>query len=151
MTLLREYTTALHALLQGERVTTGGRYVHLDDVALDWPPLVVPPLLVGAMRPRSLSLAGELADGVIIPAGYSPADIRAAVGHFREGRSGRDGGDVVVFVSAGRGGHAAEVAAMVREYAGAGATRIAVSTDEDGSDLEPFVAFLAREVRPLLG
>src|SRR3984885_13698665 len=43
MTLLREYTGALYALLRGERVTTDGRYVHLDDVALDWPPAVVPP------------------------------------------------------------------------------------------------------------
>jgi alkanesulfonate monooxygenase SsuD/methylene tetrahydromethanopterin reductase-like flavin-dependent oxidoreductase (luciferase family) len=91
MTLLREYTAALHSLLQGQRVTARGRYVQLDDVALDWPPLVVPPLLVGGMRPRTLSLAGELADGVIIPGGYSPADIRAAVGHFREGRADRRG------------------------------------------------------------
>ena len=37
MTLLREYTTALYALLHGDRVTTHGRYVHLDGVALDWP------------------------------------------------------------------------------------------------------------------
>ena len=69
MTLLREYTTALYALLQGDTVTTHGRYVHLDRVALDWPPIVVPPLLVGGIRPRTVSLAGELADGLIIPGG----------------------------------------------------------------------------------
>ena len=40
MTLLREYTTALSALLRGERVTARGRYVRLDEVALDFPPLV---------------------------------------------------------------------------------------------------------------
>src|ERR1700710_1223440 len=34
MTLLREYSVALQALLAGERVTTSGRYVQLDDVAL---------------------------------------------------------------------------------------------------------------------
>jgi alkanesulfonate monooxygenase SsuD/methylene tetrahydromethanopterin reductase-like flavin-dependent oxidoreductase (luciferase family) len=67
MTLLREYTGALYALLHGETVTTHGRYVHLDEVTLDWPPAVVPPLLVGGIRPRTVSLAGELADGVIIP------------------------------------------------------------------------------------
>ena len=33
MTLLREYTTALYALLHGETVTTRGRYVNLDAVA----------------------------------------------------------------------------------------------------------------------
>ena len=150
MTLLREYTTALHALLQGQRVTTHGRYVHLDDVALDWPPLVVPPLLVGGMRPRSVSLAGELADGVIIPGGYSPADISALVGHFSKGRSGRAGGDVALFVSVPASAPAAEVAATVGEYTAAGATHVAINPGEDGTDLEPFVAFLAREVRPLL-
>ncbi len=72
MTLLREYTTALYALLQGDTVTTHGRYVHLDQVALDWPPAVVPPLLVGGIRPRTVALAGELADGLIIPGGVSP-------------------------------------------------------------------------------
>ena len=33
MTLLREYTAALYALLHGETVTTRGRYVNLDAVA----------------------------------------------------------------------------------------------------------------------
>ncbi len=38
MTLLREYTAAVRALVAGERVSTAGRYVTLDGVALDWPP-----------------------------------------------------------------------------------------------------------------
>ncbi len=38
LTLLGEYVTALRALLRGERVSTVGRYVRLDGVALDWPP-----------------------------------------------------------------------------------------------------------------
>jgi alkanesulfonate monooxygenase SsuD/methylene tetrahydromethanopterin reductase-like flavin-dependent oxidoreductase (luciferase family) len=156
MTLLREYTAALYSLLQGETVTTHGRYVHLDGVALDWPPAVVPPLLVGGIRPRTISLAGELADGVIIPGGNSPADIRAALGHFRDGRAARPGGtsgertEVVVFVTVPADGPAADVAATFGEYAEAGATRIAVDTGEDGTDLERFVAFLAGEVKPLL-
>src|SRR5580704_436133 len=154
MTLLREYTAALYSLLHGETVTTHGRYVHLDNVALDWPPVVVPPLLVGGIRPRTVALAGELANGVIIPGGNSPQDIRAAVGHFRDGRAAqadrRTGEDVVVFVSVPADGPAAEVAATVGEYARAGATCIAVDTGEDGTDLERFVAFLAGEVKPLL-
>jgi alkanesulfonate monooxygenase SsuD/methylene tetrahydromethanopterin reductase-like flavin-dependent oxidoreductase (luciferase family) len=156
MTLLREYTAALYSLLHGETVTTHGRYVHLDGVALDWPPAVVPPLLVGGMRPRTVSLAGELADGVIIPAGYSPADIRTALGHFRDGRAARAGEpptgheEVVVFINVPAGGPAADIAATVGEYAAAGATRIAVSAGEDGSGLEPFVRLLAGQVAPLL-
>lgn len=154
MTLLREYTAALYALLHGQTVTTNGRYVHLDNVALDWPPVVVPPLLVGGIRPRTVALAGELADGVIIPAGNSPQDIRAALGHFRDGRAAqadrRAGEDVVVFVSVPADGPAADVAATVGEYARGGATCIAVDTGADGTDLERFVAFLAGEVKPLL-
>ncbi len=154
MTLLREYTAALYALLHGQTVTTNGRYVHLDNVALDWPPVVVPPLLVGGIRPRTVALAGELADGVIIPGGNSPQDIRAALGHFRDGRAvqadRRAGEDVVVFVSVPADGPAADVAAAVGEYARAGATCIAVDTGADGTDLERFVAFLAGEVKPLL-
>ncbi|MDV9173855.1 LLM class flavin-dependent oxidoreductase, partial [Streptomyces sp. W16] len=38
VTLLREHLDALRALLRGERLTTQGRYVKLDDVGLDWPP-----------------------------------------------------------------------------------------------------------------
>jgi alkanesulfonate monooxygenase SsuD/methylene tetrahydromethanopterin reductase-like flavin-dependent oxidoreductase (luciferase family) len=150
MTLLREYTAALHSLLHGQTVTTHGRYVHLDNVALDWPPVVVPPLLVGGMRPRTQSLAGELADGLIIPGGNSPEDVRTAVGHFRGGRSDRADGDVAVFVGVPADAPAADIAATAGEYAKAGATCVAISTGEDDTDLEPFVRFLAGEVRPLI-
>ena len=157
MTLLREYTAALSSLLHGETVTTHGRYVHLDHVALDWPPTVVPPLLVGGIRPRTVALAGELADGVIIPGGNSPADVRAALGHFREGRAARVGGsadpgdEVALFVYVPPDASAADIAATVREYAAAGATRVAVFPGEDGADLVPFVRMLAGQVSPLLG
>jgi alkanesulfonate monooxygenase SsuD/methylene tetrahydromethanopterin reductase-like flavin-dependent oxidoreductase (luciferase family) len=151
MTLLREYTAALFALLHGETVTTRGRYVNLDAVALDWPPAVAPPLLVGGIRPRTVALAGELADGVIIPGGVSPEEVRACVGHLHGQRSPERGrADVVVFISAPAAGPAEAIAATVREYAAAGATRVAVNTDEEGADLERFTEFLAREVGPLV-
>ncbi len=66
MTLLRKHTTAIRALLHGRTVTMDGRYVQLRDVALDWPPPQVPPLLVGARGPKTVALAAELADGVIL-------------------------------------------------------------------------------------
>jgi len=149
MTLLREYTAALSALLHGETVTTHGRYVHLDEVALDWPPAAVPPLLVGGIRPRTVSLAGELADGVIIPSGPSTEEVRAAAGHFFGARAGGSG-DVVVFTSVPAGSPARDIAAMAAEYAAAGATHVAVNADEDDADLVRFVGFLAQEVAPLL-
>ncbi len=171
MTLLREYTTALYALLHGETVTTHGRYVHLDEVALDWPPAVVPPLLVGGIRPRTVSLAGELADGLIIPGGVSPDDVRTSVRQFHVGRTaaGRTAADpaaagpaaagpaaaspadIVVFVSVPADGPAAAAAATVSAYARAGATHIAVNAAEPDADLERFVGFLAHQVTPLVG
>jgi len=151
MTLLREYTSALYALLRGETVTTHGRYVHLDDVTLAWSPAVVPPLLVGGIKPRTVALAGEVADGVIIPGGVSPAEVRTSVGHLHGQRSaGRDPADVVVFISAPAGSPAAAVAATVGEYAAAGATHVAVNAAEDDADLTRFVTFLAQKVSPLL-
>jgi alkanesulfonate monooxygenase SsuD/methylene tetrahydromethanopterin reductase-like flavin-dependent oxidoreductase (luciferase family) len=150
MTLLREYAAALYALLHGETVTTRGRYVNLDAVALDWPPAVVPPLLVGGVRPRTVSLAGELADGVIISSGPTPEEIRAAVGHFHAARAAATG-DVVVFTSASAASPAEDIAAVVRDYAAAGATHVAVNADEEDADLVRFVGVLAREVTPLLG
>jgi alkanesulfonate monooxygenase SsuD/methylene tetrahydromethanopterin reductase-like flavin-dependent oxidoreductase (luciferase family) len=151
MTLLREYTAALDALLHGETVTTRGRYVNLDSVALDWPPAVVPPLLVGGIRPRTVSLAGELADGVIIPGGVSPEEVRASIGHLHAKRdAGRGPAEVVVFISAPADSPAPDIAAGVRDYAAAGATCVAVNADEDDADIERFAGFLAREVRPLV-
>jgi len=151
MTLLREYTAALYALLHGETVTARGRYVNLGAVALDWPPAVVPPLLVGGIKPRTVSLAGELADGVIIPGGVSPEEVRTSVGQLHGQRStGRGPADVVVFISTPAGRPAAGVAATVSEYAAAGATHVAVNAAEDDADLERFAGFLAREVGPLL-
>jgi alkanesulfonate monooxygenase SsuD/methylene tetrahydromethanopterin reductase-like flavin-dependent oxidoreductase (luciferase family) len=155
LTLLREYTAALSALLHGEAVTADGRYVHLAEVALDWPPIVVPPLLVGGVRPRTVALAGELADGVIISSGPSAEEIRATAGHFQAARiqAARAGGpgDVVVFISVSAASPAKDIAAVVSEYAAAGATHVAVNADEEDADLVRFVELLAREVSPLLG
>jgi alkanesulfonate monooxygenase SsuD/methylene tetrahydromethanopterin reductase-like flavin-dependent oxidoreductase (luciferase family) len=150
LTLLREYTAALSALLHGETVTAHGRYVHLEEVALDWPPAVVPPLLVGGVRPRTVALAGELADGVIISSGPSAEEIRATAGQFQAARTGGTG-DVVVFTSVSAASPAKDIAAVVSEYAAAGATHVAVNADEEDADLVGFVELLAREVSPLLG
>jgi alkanesulfonate monooxygenase SsuD/methylene tetrahydromethanopterin reductase-like flavin-dependent oxidoreductase (luciferase family) len=155
MTLLREYTTALSALLRGERVTTYGQYVQLDDVALDFPPLIVPPLLIGGIRPRTVSLAGELADGLIMPGGVPPDDVRTAAGHFRDARpkglaASRGPGDLVVFLAVPAESAAGEIAAAVNEYGAAGATHVAVLPAEDDADVASFADVLGREVSPLV-
>lgn len=77
--LAREYLVALRRLLAGERVTVTGQYIRLDDVALGWPPLTPVPVLLGAIGPKSLALAGECADGVLIDADFSVDRAREAV------------------------------------------------------------------------
>jgi alkanesulfonate monooxygenase SsuD/methylene tetrahydromethanopterin reductase-like flavin-dependent oxidoreductase (luciferase family) len=86
VTLLREHLDALRALLRGERLTTNGRYVKLDDVALDWPPTGPVEILAGATGPRTLRLAGAAADGTILTASTAPDGVRRARQLIDEGR-----------------------------------------------------------------
>jgi alkanesulfonate monooxygenase SsuD/methylene tetrahydromethanopterin reductase-like flavin-dependent oxidoreductase (luciferase family) len=178
MTLLREYVLALKQLLAGERVTTDGRYVHLDDVALDWPPASAVPVHVGAVGPRTLQLSGEVGDGTIITGGVSPDEIRAALVQVEHGRAvgGRTGPHpVTVYLIAATGpgaderlqrdyarweldprkdvgvaGDAEAVAAAVRRWADAGATTVVIQPTMDEPDIEGLLRFVTTEVRPLL-
>lgn len=161
LTLLREHVEALRALLRGERLTVAGRYVTLDDVALDWPPSTPPPVLAAGQGPRTMRLVGEVADGVVLTGGTMPEDVRGALRLVGEGRAaaGRTGPfTVCTFVSVtprmqARGAEA--TAAHLRRWVEAGTTTIAVVpvTDEgplvrDGAvDL---AVWLGEEVRPLL-
>ena len=78
MTLLREHTVAVRSLLAGETVDVSGRYVSLASVALDWPPVVPPTLLIGARGPKSVALAGEVSDGVLLDSVTDPDVVRRA-------------------------------------------------------------------------
>lgn len=80
MTLLREHLAAVRSLLAGETVQAQGRYVQLDRVALDWPPPTPPRLLVGGRGPRTVTLAGEAADGVLLDSVTDPDVVRRARG-----------------------------------------------------------------------
>ncbi|GAA1031516.1 LLM class flavin-dependent oxidoreductase [Virgisporangium ochraceum] len=177
VTLLREYVTALKALLSGETVTTEGRYIKLRDVTLDWPPAAAPEILAGAIGPKSMRAVGEVADSAIITAGNSPS---ALLGHRKlldEGSTaaGRPPVPVVVYLHAATGPGAAErmererttwgyesivdrsvvgdahaVAAAVRNLADAGADTVVPQPTADDPDPEGFVRFVAHEVRPLV-
>ncbi|HZM83645.1 MAG TPA: LLM class flavin-dependent oxidoreductase [Candidatus Limnocylindrales bacterium] len=177
VTLLREHLTALRALLRGETVTTSGRYVSLDSVALDWPPTAAPAIYAGAIGPRTLRLSGEAADGTILVAGTTPDRLRAAVSLIDEGRSraGRtDPHPVAIYLHAAAGadgaqrlsaemarygytspeqcsaaGPAEQVAAAVRRWAEAGASTVVLQPTDDDPDPEGFVRFVAQEVKPL--
>jgi alkanesulfonate monooxygenase SsuD/methylene tetrahydromethanopterin reductase-like flavin-dependent oxidoreductase (luciferase family) len=178
VTLLREYLTALRALLRGERVTVAGRYVRLDGVALDWPPPSAPAILAGAVGPRSLRLCGELADGTILTAGTSPEGVRRAGQLVADGRAAghrTDPHPVTVYLHAATGpgaverldaerrrggydaladvtvaGDAHAVADAVRRWADAGADAVVLQPTADDPDPEGFVRFVAGQVRPLV-
>ncbi|MFF9767142.1 LLM class flavin-dependent oxidoreductase [Streptomyces sp. NPDC053086] len=176
--LLGEHLDALRALLRGERLRVRGRYVRLDDVALDWPPRQPVDVLAGGTGPRTLRLSGEKADGTLLTAATSVAGVRRARELVEEGRraAGRSGPHrIVVYLLAATGadadarlraeleaeglksapdvgvaGDAAAVAEAVRRLAGAGADTVVLQPTADEPDLEGFLRFTAEEVRPLL-
>ncbi|RSM86697.1 LLM class flavin-dependent oxidoreductase [Kibdelosporangium aridum] len=172
VTLLREYAVAMRSLLAGERVTTEGRYVKLQDVALDWPPQSVPPLYAGATGPRSIRLCGEIADGTILTAATTPEILAKARQLIDEGRTaaGRsDHHEIVVYLltatrdraaeriaadnegaEAGVAGNAEDVAAAVLRLAEAGADTVVLQPAAEEPDPEGFVRFVANEVKPLI-
>jgi len=98
VTLLGEYLQALRGLLRGERLTVDGRYVRLDDVALDWPPLTPPAVLAAAAGPRTIQLSAEFADGTILDSSGTADRVRRACLAIDEARAaaGRPGAHPVV-------------------------------------------------------
>lgn len=86
LALLEEVLIAVRGLLGGETVTTRGREVHLDGVALTHPPQVPPDLVTGVVGPKSLALSGRVADGTVLAEGCGPDDIASALEHIGAGR-----------------------------------------------------------------
>jgi alkanesulfonate monooxygenase SsuD/methylene tetrahydromethanopterin reductase-like flavin-dependent oxidoreductase (luciferase family) len=178
LTLMREYVPALRALLAGDEVTTSGRYVSLDAVRLDWPPAVVPQLVVAGEGPKTVRLTGEVGDGTVLPAGSTPDRVARTLALAQEGRAatGRDDAhQLVVFVAAGFGangrelvaaelerdpgvvdpslvigGDPAEVASLVEPFFAAGATSVILQPAVPDPDPTGFMAG-AGEVARLLG
>ncbi|MEU8030981.1 LLM class flavin-dependent oxidoreductase [Streptomyces sp. NPDC049099] len=178
LTLLGEHLDALRALLTGKRLTVQGRYVSLDDVALDWPPERAVPVFAGGTGPRTLRLSGAKADGTLLTAATSPDGVRQARRLIEEGQREAGRGEphkVVVYLLATTGpdaearlraelaadglesatdvgvaGDAGAVAAAVRRLAEAGADTVVLQPTGDEPDPEGFVRFAAEAVRPLV-
>lgn len=168
MTLLREWVTAVRALLHGQSVTVAGEYVRLDGVALDWPPQVIPPLLVGARGPKTVALTGELADGMVLDAGFTVDRVRQTVA-----AAAARPHDVVVYLLCADGPGARErveaelpdselplaeraavgppdhVADVVRSFAHAGATTVALQPTASDPDVAATIR-LAAAARAIL-
>jgi hypothetical protein len=148
MTLLREHTTAVRDLLHGNPVTVDGRFVHLDGVTLDWPPAEVPPVLVGARGDRTLRLAGEIADGVILDSGHPPDEIRAQCALVARGRAGRSGPfRTVAYVELDATSSTldTQVADAARAYGAAGADTVVLVAGAGAPDPAPLSAACGRQ------
>ncbi len=178
MALLREQLGALRGLLNGEKVSAAGRYVRLDNVALDWPPTTPAPIAAAATGPQTLRLSGELADATILTSRTTPDGVRAARARIEEGRAKAErtephrlivnllavtGQDAAERLSAaqqrnsgehppqaGAAGDAQDIAAAVRRYVEAGADTVVLEPTDDDPDLIEFVHFAGTEVRPLV-
>jgi 5,10-methylenetetrahydromethanopterin reductase len=79
LTTLDEVISTVRRLLHGETVTFEGREVTMRDITLDQPPQKVPPVLAGVRGPKSLALAGRIADGVVLAEGAGPAYVRQSI------------------------------------------------------------------------
>ena len=173
LTLLEEYAGALRQLLGGERVSAEGRYVTLDGVALDWPPDVAPPLMLGGAGPKSISLAARLGDGNILINALTDDEVGSIAELVAQERGA--GHPIVATQIAATGAGAAErlaaeiprwgrpadldigvagdaetIADSIRRLADLGATSVVVQPTEDEPDLDGFIRFLGAEVKPLL-
>jgi alkanesulfonate monooxygenase SsuD/methylene tetrahydromethanopterin reductase-like flavin-dependent oxidoreductase (luciferase family) len=149
MTLLREYTSAVTELLRGHTLDVDGKYVHLANVTLDWPPQQVPPILIGARGPKTLRLAGELADGVLLDAGVDTAEwVRSCRATAEEGRAAAGRTDPVhvvsyVEVDARSAALAEQVEESIQSLAAAGANSVVFQAIGEAPDPEPLINALA--------
>jgi hypothetical protein len=136
-------------------------------------------VLIGAVGPRTLRLAGEVADGTLMVSTTRAPQVRQARRLIDEGRAaaGRtDPHELVVYLHATAGGpaatdrmraelgrwdaepvpeyergvNAASIAAAARSLIEAGADTVVLEPTEDEPDPEAFVRFAAEEVRPRL-
>jgi alkanesulfonate monooxygenase SsuD/methylene tetrahydromethanopterin reductase-like flavin-dependent oxidoreductase (luciferase family) len=140
LTLLTEHATALRTLLAGDELSVDGRYVHLDRVQLRWPPSEVPPLLIGGLKPKTLALAGELGDGVLLTSDAAPEEqlevTRAAIATVREARAAVGLDEpyaIVLFASVPADASSSEITRLAAEYGALGVTNLGlIATDGEG-------------------
>ncbi|HTL42155.1 MAG TPA: LLM class flavin-dependent oxidoreductase [Pseudolysinimonas sp.] len=175
LTLLREYATALRALLAGEEVTVDGDYVRLDRVRLAHPP-ERSRLFIGGEGPRTLALAATHGDGTMLTSALSEERVGEAAKVVRTATGGRPhelighlmvfrgegagermarqlsdwppGATAVVTEAADAGAQADHVASAVDRFAALGVTRVLVHSTDQEQDPVGFVSWVGDEVAP---
>lgn len=147
LTLLTEYADALRRLLAGETVTTDGDYVHLDAVALRWPPAAPVRLLIGGEGPKTLALAATHGDGTMLTSSLSEQQIRESIAIVRDANDRRPH-EIVGHLVVEQNRDAVAVAALVDRVAELGMTTVLVHGLETEPDPIAFVEWVGREVAP---
>lgn len=88
---MREAVQVIRRVLAGERVNFDGEFYRLKNFRLALPPPSPPvPIYLGALGPKMLELAGEIADGVLLN-WLAPQTVAASIKHIGAGarRAGR--------------------------------------------------------------
>ena len=125
---MEEATLCMRNLMQRQTATYEGR-----EIKMTWPSRQVP-IYFASSGPKSLQLAGRIADGVVFQIGSDPALIRYAIGQVLEGarQAGRSRSQIQLCarlgcaVSADRG----EARNEIRAYAAAAAETVFQSNSE---------------------
>jgi 5,10-methylenetetrahydromethanopterin reductase len=82
---LEDSVAAIRTLWTGETVTQNATGFSLHDAHYRFPPGIDIPVFISATGPRTLELAGRIADGVILLAGLHPDGVRFALEHIDRG------------------------------------------------------------------
>ncbi len=99
LTAMKECIEIIRELLAGKKVTYEGRIFKIANIRLGVkPPRANIPIYIGAMGPKMLQLAGEIADGILLTAGATREYVKFAVENIKNGvnRAGRKPEDVDV-------------------------------------------------------
>jgi alkanesulfonate monooxygenase SsuD/methylene tetrahydromethanopterin reductase-like flavin-dependent oxidoreductase (luciferase family) len=141
---------AVRDLLHGRTVDVDGRYVHLRDVKLAWPPAEAPPLLLGGRGPKTVGLAGEAADGVILDSVLTLDQIRegatnAAAGRAAAGRTDEPFDTVVmVELDTTTPDLVEQIDESIATLAGIGVTTVVFQPTGEAPDPQPLIAACAK-------
>ena len=165
LTLLEEYVEALRALLAGETVTRGGRYVQLAGVRLEWAPPRPVPVLIGGNGPKTLALAPRIGDGVLLDCQHSVDTVRTILSNMESQPTSFDrtmylacipgpGAEARLLAEAsnwvvadphdfGVGGTIDQIRAGIGRYVDAGVRTVVLQSSGPGDDLDSVLATVA--------
>ncbi|MER8072288.1 LLM class flavin-dependent oxidoreductase [Streptomyces sp. NPDC094034] len=96
LTTLAEVLDAVRGLLRGDELAVEGQDVTLRKARLEQLPNPVPPVFTGVSGPKSIVLAGQHADGLVMAGRPGPTYLK----QVRESAAASDDFEIVAFVSA---------------------------------------------------